>query len=94
MRCPTVRVKSEHSPDGYIVINATDLNTDHEVVPDDAPAEPPHADNQPNIPANWQAMHWKQQVKLAKALGREGEPSGEEAKAFIALKIDERAAAQ
>lgn len=87
--CPTVRVKDDRSPHGYIVINESDLTDDHEVLAD--VVEGPKPDVEAEIPADWQSLHWKQQVKLAKALGRQGEPSGDEAKAFIAIKVEERA---
>lgn len=96
MRCPTVRVKSEHSPDGYIVINESDLTDAHEVVKEEnqIPEFLPNRNlSEPQIPANWEDMHWKKQVKLAKALGRQDfgrELSGEQAKEFIRLKVAER----
>lgn len=104
MRCPTVKVKDDRSPQGFVVINESDLTDDHELylieedglAVDEKPAvQAPQADpfrDSVTIPAYWQTMHWKKQVKLAQALGREGNPSGDEAKAFIELKMQERAA--
>lgn len=42
------------------------------------------------IPPDWQEMHWKTQVKLAKSLGYNGEPSGEQAREFIAAAVEAR----
>lgn len=37
--CPTVKVKSDASPDGYIVINESDLTDQHELW-DEKPRKP------------------------------------------------------
>ncbi len=45
------------------------------------------------IPTDWEDMHWKRQVKLARRLGYPEtgrELSGDKAKAFIRLKVAER----
>lgn len=103
MRCPTVRIKDDRSPDGYIVINESDLTDKHELFPDDLPPYSQTTTDIPilqqqapvvvAIPDYWEDMHWKKQVKLAKALGRQDtgrELSGEQAKQFIRLKVAER----
>jgi hypothetical protein len=46
----------------------------------------------PQIPDDWQYLHWKTQVKLAKDLGYEGEPTAKQAKAHIAMAFEARAA--
>ena len=91
MHCPTVRVKSDVAPGGYVVINESDLTDAHELF-DGPPAGEHTSSSDVQIPDGWESLHWKRQVKLAKELGREGEPSGDEAKAFIAVKLAERAA--
>jgi hypothetical protein len=144
MRVPTVRVKSETSPDGFVVINESDLCRDHELWPEQgeafersapeteaavafrcmahllsartgktveqwlaqpgvarleqmqaAEAEIKNAaagGKENDIPDDWQELHWKTQVKLAKALGFEGEPTAEQAKTHIASAVEARAA--
>lgn len=103
MRIPTVRVKSDVSPGGFVVINESDRAPHHEIYKEEQVAASPHdishdipvplniVVGQIVIPSNWAEMHWKKQVKLARALGRDGDPSGDEAKAFITLKVAERA---
>jgi hypothetical protein len=144
MRVPTVRVKNDGSPDGFVVINETDLSPSHELWPEQgeafersAPqteaavalrcmaailsrhsgkslaewmAQPGVARLEqlqaaeveitvtmvqeigPHIPDDWQDLHWKTQVKLAKVLGFEGEPTADQAKAHIAMAVAARAA--
>jgi hypothetical protein len=143
MRVPTIRVVSEASPDGFVVINESDLSPNHQLWPeqgeafersapqteaavalrcmavilsrrsgkslDEWMAQPGVArveqlqaaeveitgmtvqGSGPHIPDDWQDLHWKTQVKLAKALGYEGEPTAEQAKAHIAMTVEARA---
>lgn len=124
MRLATVRVRDDYAPQGFKIINESDLNEFHLLWPDqsdDAPAanEAPRvlrpgeivsvegildrgivlisADNsvaiepvgaidavKPLVPADWSTLHWKTQVKLAKEIGFEGEPTPDEARAFLA----------
>lgn len=121
MPCPTVRVKDANSPDGFVVINESDLTDHHEVVREnsagiqqpigqptvfDHTAEAPfnrQADLAPGqtvvipggteIPGDWENLHWKRQVKLARNLGWQEVDSGfsaEQAKEFIRSKVAER----
>jgi hypothetical protein len=145
MRVPTVRVKSDSSPNGFVVINESDLTPTHELWPEQGEAferSAPQTEQavafrcmahlvsarndktieqwlaQPGVArleqlqaaeaeikssaadtidgdvsdetkslSEWRGAHWKTQVKLAKSLGFEGEPSAEQAKTFLAEKL-------
>lgn len=124
MQLATVRVRDDYSPQGFKIINESDLNEFHELWPDEA-NEPAlkiltigelvtvigvigrgvvtaeagcvsivpmqDASRPETIPADWTDLHWKKQVKLAKALGLDGDPSPEEARAHIAMAVEQRA---
>ncbi len=69
------------------------INSPAVVLPPEDPAAPlGHGEGQPvEIPADWKALHWKQRVALAKALGwTDGDPTAEQADGWISDRLVHR----
>lgn len=83
----TMKVKAWAEGQGdYVLINAEDFDAEKHAPYGIVAPKPPVAPSAvvTEIPADWQAKHWKQRVALAKQLGWvDGEPTTEQADGWI-----------
>jgi len=82
---PTVMIRKANKW-GYAIINAADFDaTRHEMF--DAPAARDEDEAPAAIPADWEGMHWKKRVSLAKHLTGQEAANADQADELIRAHI-------
>lgn len=77
--------------DAHRRIGWTDTGKDH--VPDEAAGADETGGAEVTIPADWEGLHWKHRVALAKQLGAGDDVTADQASEIIVAEVARRAAA-